>query len=156
MSFSYPYTRPLGPSGESISAKQIGQAVKLALPGLEFVTSHEGTVCAFVFDLELSEGDETILTNSVSAFVATSERKYEPIHMLTIYSKNKVIKIEYFQTENEDGTFSGLANRRTRIWQGRRLIGEKFEEFFDDGTVASTEEFEFRTTSQGQVKKKVQ
>lgn len=111
-----------------------------------------GTECTVVRDAALSVQAEIDAEAAVIAAHAGSPGYYEPNFMCADPPVNgRLLKVQWFETDNGDGTYSGLAKDRVFTYLGKLIIKTVSTTYYKDGQVRFVEIEEYHTTDQNQV-----
>jgi len=85
------------------------------------------------FETELTPAEKTTLDTCYANWTPGAIEFYEAVYEVETYQKGKLLKVEWFQTDNGDGTYSNLAKDTSFTWQGSSLISKVEKEYFIDG-----------------------
>lgn len=89
------------------------------------------------FASALDAGQQTTLNGLVAAHTGGGAMYKETHQVETLGSSNRVQRIDWYETDNGDGTFSGLAKSAVYNWSGSRLLSVTTTTYFTNGAVRS-------------------
>lgn len=109
------------------------------------------------FDVEigyaapLSVADQITLGGVVTGnYGAAPPTQYSPLVQVSDKPvKGRVLVVNYYETDNGDGTFSGLAARDDYVWSGSTVISMTSTIYFSDLSIAAQSTVSYFTTSDG-------
>lgn len=154
-------TAPAGtPADPSKGAPSFLGGVTTALDGRTWRCAASGSDVTLDIDGgDLTQQEDDDLTAAHTAWVTTDQESYLPNYQVTTQDKGLVLKTEWFETDNGDGTYSDLAKDEVNEWSGGGnsvLISSTTTRYAKDGTVLGTPEVvTYYTTDDGQRVKKV-
>jgi hypothetical protein len=91
--------------------------------------------------IEMSSNEKTLIDN-INKAKTLREKKYK----ISIYDNNQRLNnIIFYDTDNNDGTYSGKAEETTYEYFNNTtiLINKKIENFYFDGTIYKTENYNY-------------
>ena len=100
--------------------------------------------------------EEVDLDAVVAAHDGRIPGRYQPNKEVETYdnaSHSRLLKVEWFETDEGSGVYSGLAKRVTYTWAGNSLVSALTEELWSDGTVLKSTLESFFTDGVRQIKK---
>ena len=127
-----------------------------ALPGRTWRTAAASDVKVIIDGAELTPTEDADLTQAHTDWSPGSSQKYEPIYEVQTSAAGKVTKIEWFETSNGDGTFSGLASDQVNTWSGSKLMSSVTTDYYKDGEVVGRPKTVTYLTADGKPVKKVE
>lgn len=154
------YSRKTGPQGNPADPTRgdpsFTEGILTALPGRTWRTNAGADVSLDIDGGDLTQQEDDDLTAAHTAWTPTSQTAYAPNYEVTTTDKGNVTKVEWFETDNGDGTYSGLARDATYNWApGSKLVSLTATRYAKDGSVLgepTTESF-YTTTSGERVRK---
>lgn len=120
----------------------------------------DGDVLVLVFADTLPAGEKTTLDGDttgpagglMAAHIA-DDTLYLPVYEVATYSQGttRLDKVEWYETDNGDGTYSGLSRDAVYTWSASKLVSVVETSYYKDGApiVGETRTAEFYTTSDG-------
>ena len=156
------YSRKTGPQGNPADPTRgdpsFSEGILTALPGRTWRTDAGANVSLDIDGGDLTQQEEDDLTAAHTAWTPTSQTAYAPNFEVTTTTRGNVTKVEWFETDNGDGTYSGLAKDAVYAWTlgTSVLISITTTRYAKDGSVIGDPVVEeFYTTSAGTRVKKV-
>lgn len=149
------YTRKTDPTGKgadpSRGAPSFTSGILIALPDRVWRTAADASQVSVTVIGEISPQEDTDLTTAHTAWVPLDTRRYADTYKVETITQGRVQKVEWFETDNGDGTYSGLARDTSHAWEGKKLTGMTSTKYYVDGTpVPDTETItSYFTTSDG-------
>jgi hypothetical protein len=131
--------------------------VETAIPGRTWRSVASASEVTLLIDGgDLTAQEDTDLTAAHTAWVATCQCRYQDNYPVETEQDGKTAKIEWFETDNGDGTYSDLARDEVWTWSEGKLVSIVAQSYQRDGTVVphSTATTDYYTTDTGKKVKK--
>lgn len=109
------------------------------------------TKCTVVRDVALQSQAETDAEQAIIDAHTGSPGYHQPLfHCQDPPVRGRMLKEQWFETDNGDGTYSDLARDRVYTYEGRFLVKIVTRDFYKDGEVRFVETETFHTTGLSQ------
>jgi hypothetical protein len=147
----YSYTRNLLEYGYDVNTSYLSFEIKNQIDINKI--SCNGSECKISFDKDLTTEEKTLLDSLVELsrgilhYKEIREKKYKVDH----YDAQKLTTDSYYDTDNGDGTYSGLAEKTTYTYQGAKLLNKVVVTYYYDGTQASSIKYTYFQNSNGEL-----
>jgi hypothetical protein len=147
----YSYTRNLLEYGYDVNTSYLSFVAKDQIDKNKISCS--GAECKISFDKDLTTEEKTLLDSLVELsrgilhYKETREKKYKVGH----YDAQKLITDSYYDTDNGNGTYSGLAEKTTYTYQGAKLLDKTVVTYYYDGTQVSSVKYTYYQNSNGEL-----
>jgi hypothetical protein len=159
------YTRKLAPTGNPADptkgAPSFSSGILTALSGRTWRTAADGSDVVLNIDGgDLTQQEDDGLTAAYTAWVSTDTLSYAPNFPVTTPDKGLVQQTDWYETDNGDGTYSGLARSEENTWAGGGanavITSTTTTRYAKDGTTLGNPKIDsYYTTDDGKRVKKV-
>jgi hypothetical protein len=133
------FTRKTAPAGQPADPTRgdpsFSSGILTALPGRTWRLRAATDVVVDIDGGDLSAQEDTDLTAAHTAWVTESQTRFAPTFEVTTVQAGRTQKIEWFETDNGDGTYADLARDAVYSWTGSNLTSIVTTDYYDDGTV---------------------
>ena len=147
----YVYSRKTAPGGSLAKPNEGNPSfvaeIEANLPGKKFRVVADAVNVTAYFEVALTAGEETTLTQAHTDWTPGAIDRYAPNYEVKTISKGQTVKVEWFQTDNGDGTYADLAASHAYNWTGSTLTSIVKTAYYTDGGIASQETESFYTVS---------
>lgn len=122
-----------------------------ALPGRTWRLNAIGPQIRLYIDGDaLTQQEETDLAAAYTAWVPSCQCRYEDTYRVETISNGRTTKVEWFATDNGDGTYTNISRDEVWAWSGATLVSITRRNYYSDGTTGSEETENYYTTGTGQ------
>jgi hypothetical protein len=105
------------------------------------------------FDAELNNDEQTALQTIIDNHVGGNGQFYKDIHLVEEFSGGRKISQSWYETDNGDGTYSGLAKKIEYTWSGNKLLKEDEYIYCTNEAIWNKTTYEYYTDGDKIIKK---
>lgn len=131
------------------------EGILTALPGRTWRVKAAADVVVDIDGADLTPTEDADLTQAHTDWTPGTNYRYDAVYEVQTSSMGKIQKIEWFEIDNGDGTFSGLAKDMVYTWSGQKIMSTTTTDYYKDGEVAGSPHTENYYTANGKPVKKV-
>ena len=143
----------------SIGSPSFLSGVISALPGRTWCSRADGPDLHIDVDGDdLTQQEEDDLDAAYAVWSPAATRKFRPNFLVETHSNGRfgnILRREWFETDNGDGTYADLAEDETYNWNGSNLNSKVRKKYAKDGYVLETETETYYTTDDDKLVTKV-
>ena len=105
-----------------------------ALPGRTWRTAAGSDVALDIDGTDLTQQEDDDLTTAHTAWVPIDTTRYADTFKVETISGGKIQKVEWFETDEGEGVYSGLARDEIYTWSGNSLTAKTSTTYYKDGS----------------------